>query len=165
MFQRPPSSLERPFEPLTRQSTRENFYRTYDVGTATLKKPANGTSVWKQSDGISVDLVHSGCGPPGSRGSNDQLGGRAAVRMAHITWPGRGRGRATDRNSQLSASYCSVLYSHSCCSFFILPFLRYAFPSFFFPVIIQQVLQTIFRVKIIFTVLKMCLKNESYTHQ
>ena len=98
---------------------------------------------WKQSDGISVDLVHSGCGSPGSRGSNDQLGGRAAVRMAHTS---PGRGRSADRNPQLSASHCSVLYCHSCRSFFILPFLRYAFASFFFPFIIQQILQNIFKV-------------------
>jgi len=105
-----------------------------------------------------VDLVHSGCGSPGSRGSNDQLGGRAAVRMAHTS---PGRGRAADRNPQLSASHCSVLYCHSCRSFFILTFLRYTFASFFFPVIIQHILHNIFEVikKIIFTVLKICFKK------
>lgn len=92
---------------------------------------------------ISVDLVHSGCGSPGSRGSNDQLGGRAAVRMAHTS---PGRGRAADRNPQLSASHCSVLYCHSCRSFFIMRFLRYTFASFFFPVIMQQIPQNIFKV-------------------
>jgi hypothetical protein len=44
-----------------------------------------------------MDLVHSGTEVPEAEGSSDQLGGRAAVRMAHITWPGP----ATNRNSQL----------------------------------------------------------------
>ena len=149
---------------LTRPSAREKFHRTSEVGSATLKKPANATSVWKQSDGISVDLVHSGCGSPGSRGSNDQLGGRAAVRMAHTS---PGRGRSADRNPQLSASHCSVLYCHSCRSFFILLFLRYTFASFFFPVIIQPILQNIFRVikKSSLQFWKCVLKNESCMHQ
>ena len=42
------------------------------------------------------------------RGSNDQLGGTAAVRMAHIS-----PGRAVDRNLQLPASFCNVQYCHS----------------------------------------------------
>lgn len=108
-----------PLNHLTRPSAREEYHRTAEVGSATLKKPANATSVWKQSDGIGVDLVHSGCGSPGSRGSNDQLGGRAAVRMAHTSPV---RGRAADRNPQLSASHCSVLYFHSCRSLFYLSF-------------------------------------------
>jgi hypothetical protein len=142
---------------LTRPSAREKFYLTSVAGSATLKKPAKATSVWKQSDGIGVDLVHSGCGSPGSRGSNDQLGGRAAVRMAHTS---PGRGRSADRNSQLSASHCSVLYCHSCRSYFIQPFFRYTFASFFFPIIIQQILQNIFRMSnIIFTVSKICFKK------